>query len=474
MNPTPPASGRPLVGLDPHRLLASASAQAGHPPFSAIAPLFPAYELLETLGAGGAGTVYRARHKRLDREVALKVLHPELAADAGALERFRREARTLARLQHPFLIGLLDFGEVEGVSFLVLEYCRGGTLRRLLTGDADARRDALRVLALVCDAIDYAHARGTVHRDLKPENVLLDERGYPRVADFGLVRLRVADTPPMTVTGDVMGTPHYMAPEQVAGRDADARADVYALGVMIYQALTGTLPVGRFDPPSAHPSPLRRDLDDLVMRALDHDPAVRPTAGELGRKVMVAPPGGSPLTANPDRPRAATPRPAHILDSVPRARAACVAAIVLSLFQLWIDSDWVKASGFDLTPRLLGIRLPIWLAGAFALADLGAHTRARYLGLPPRNRWLAWAAIVSGGALAIMTILVPVGAIALSRAAFEPTMVPGAQLQNGVGPILMLAAVIALLVIELHDRRQQAYALLSAHRRRQRERKRRA
>ncbi len=445
-DPTPRAK---VQGLDARGLLRTAAAS----PFDAIAPLFPAYDLLATLGSGGTGTVYRARHRRLQREVAIKVLHPHVHGDPAARERFRREALATARLQHPFIVGVIDVGEVEGIAFLVLEYCPGGTLRTLL-GTAAARQRALDVLAKVCEAVAYADEQGTVHRDLKPENVLLDAHGHPRVADFGLARWPEPGTPTMTHTGAVMGTPHYMAPEQVAGRVADARADVFALGVMLYEALTGNLPVGRFPPPSArggaHP-----DLDEPVMRALDADPERRPSARELGEALAGSGNWGKPPQPSSQReqPRATAPAASgdgpKVSSAPPRvhvgARLACLAFLTLTL-----TLPWLRVSGFSLSGWSVSIgtppfpKLPVWfwwsLLAADALATLAISLR-------PAWRRPRWVPAVTGLVALCLGVLLVVMAAGTWAPVVETSDTPSVDLESGTVALGALGLIALGLVI---------------------------
>jgi hypothetical protein len=260
-----------------------------------LARLFPQLEVRELLGRGGMGVVYRARQRHLDRVVALKLLPRAAAEDSSFAERFGREARLLARLTHPGIIAVHDSGCVAGQYFLVMEYADGGNLRQavrggkleaaLVTGDwrpaaRDGRLDpvvAVHILGQLCDALQYAHDQGVVHRDLKPENILLTRAGALKVADFGLAKMLGPAGPDagLTGTGQVLGTFRYMAPEQLAAPQAvDHRSDLYALGVVFYELLTGDQPAGSFPPPSQF-VPTYPGFDVVVRRALASDPAQR-------------------------------------------------------------------------------------------------------------------------------------------------------------------------------------------------------
>ncbi|HCO95761.1 MAG TPA: hypothetical protein DIU00_17750, partial [Phycisphaerales bacterium] len=242
-----------------------------------LARQFPQLEILELLGQGGMGVVYKARQRQLDRLVALKILPPQIGLNEAFAERFTREARSLARLSHPRIVMIYDFGHTEaGLYYFLMEFVDGTDLRRIIqTGELSAS-EALTIIPQICEALQYAHEEGIVHRDIKPENILLNKKGQVRIADFGLAKLldRPATGPTSTLTkvGQQMGTPHYMAPEQIEHpSEVDHRADIYSLGVVFYEMLTSELPLGRFDPPSqkAHVD-LR--LDNVVLRTLEKEP----------------------------------------------------------------------------------------------------------------------------------------------------------------------------------------------------------
>jgi tRNA A-37 threonylcarbamoyl transferase component Bud32 len=263
-----------------------------------LARKFPQLEIIELIGRGGTGAVYKARQKELDRIVALKILPPGIGDDAAFAERFAREARSLARLNHPGIITIHDFGRADGLYFFVMEFVDGVNLRQLLASSRVSPREALAIVPQICDALQFAHDQGIVHRDIKPENILLDRRGRVKVADFGLAKIVegragsplpaepgtgtsggahgvTRPTSALTAGGKILGTPAYMAPEQREHPgEVDHRADIYALGVVFYQMLTGELPGKSLEPPS---SKVQIDvrLDEVVLRALEKKPERR-------------------------------------------------------------------------------------------------------------------------------------------------------------------------------------------------------
>ena len=247
------------------------------PPLEEIARQFPQLEVLEGLGRGGMGVVYKARQPRLNRFVALKILAREKEKDPRFAERFTREAQALARLNHPNIVTVYDFGETNGLYYLLMEFVDGMSLRQLLQTRKLAPEEALGIVPSICAALQYAHEQGIVHRDIKPENILLDKQGRVKIADFGIAKLLVAEGKVESLTGEqgVVGTPHYMAPEQVEKPSVvDHRADIFSLGVVFYEMLTGELPLGKFAPPSRM---VKMDvrLDEVVLHALEKEPERR-------------------------------------------------------------------------------------------------------------------------------------------------------------------------------------------------------
>jgi tRNA A-37 threonylcarbamoyl transferase component Bud32 len=263
---TPPRM--PAMQTSPHQGSFAA------PGLTDLAPLFPQLELQELLGQGGMGAVYKARHAKLDRPVALKILPSETERDSAFADRFTREARALAKLNHPNIVAVHDFGDAGGQFYLIMEYVDGVNLRQLMQAGRVSANEALRIISQICDALQFAHDEGIVHRDIKPENILIDKRGRVKIADFGLAKILNRTPIEFTLTGthQIMGTPHYMAPEQMERpQTVDHRADIYSLGVLFYEMLTGELPMGRFAIPSQKAGVDSR-LDDIVLRALEKDP----------------------------------------------------------------------------------------------------------------------------------------------------------------------------------------------------------
>ncbi len=249
------------------------------------------------------GVVYKARQKSLDRLVALKILPKKLGDKHESFaERFTREAKALARLQHPNIVNIYDSGAVEGMYYFIMEFVDGSNVRQLL-GAQDGRlapNEALAILPGVCDALEYAHTEGIAHRDIKPENILVDRRGRVKIADFGIAKLlqRPGTDYTLTHTQQIIGTMHYMAPEQIERPSmVDHRADIYSLGVVLYEMMTGELPIGRFPLPSERGISDTR-LDEVVLRALEKEPDRRyQRASEIKTDLMTL--SGQGITMTP-------------------------------------------------------------------------------------------------------------------------------------------------------------------------------
>lgn len=292
-------------GLCPRCALAAVMAptETGMPPRDrppppsreALAAALPQFEILELIGQGGMGCVFKARQPQLRRLVALKILPAALGQDPKFAARFTREAQALAALNHPHIVTIHDFGQAGGFFYLVMELVDGVSLRQLLREGRLPPETALAIVPKICEALQFAHERGVVHRDIKPENVLLDKEGRVKIADFGIAKM-VGVAGPAAGTGvgatvpeadpsgsgaegltqeQVLGTPPYMAPEQVEHpQRVDHRADIYSLGVVFYEMLTGEPPRGTFPPPSKKVQVDVR-LDEVVLRALEKEPERR-------------------------------------------------------------------------------------------------------------------------------------------------------------------------------------------------------
>jgi len=274
------------------------------------------FRIEELVGQGGMGKVFRARHLALDRQVCLKVLRSSLLEDPTVVGRFEREAMAASRLNHPNSIQVLDFGRnpSDGSLYIVMEHVQGKDLRELLRDEWPIPEGRLcHILAQVLAALGEAHARNVIHRDLKPENIMLEQRrndpDFVKVLDFGIAKILDSDLPGLTRSDVVCGTPQYMAPEQATGAQLDARCDLYAVGVILYQLATGQLP---FDGPNAMdvltrqvndpPIPPRkrepraqisREMEALILRVLSKDPAARPQSAEEFRRLLLALPAAA-------------------------------------------------------------------------------------------------------------------------------------------------------------------------------------
>ncbi len=250
------------------------------PTLDEIATAFPELEVLEMIGRGGMGVVYKARQKSLNRLVALKLLAPERADDPQFAARFEKEALALAALNHPNIVTVHQSARAGGFYFLLMEFVDGVNLRQAMRAGRFTPEQALAIVPPVCEALQYAHDHGIVHRDIKPENLLLDREGRVKIADFGIAKILGADA--TETISQPAGTPRYMAPEQGSG-DArvDHRADIYSLGVVLYELLTGELPSAKLEPPSRRVQ-IDVRLDEVVLRALNEKPELRwQTAAEF-------------------------------------------------------------------------------------------------------------------------------------------------------------------------------------------------
>ncbi len=278
-----------------------------------LAPHFPQLEILECLGRGGMGVVYKARQKTLNRLVALKLLAPERVADAKFAERFTREAQALATLSHQNIVTVHDFGQAGGFYYLLMEFVDGVNLRQAMKAARFTPEQALAIVPPVCEALQYAHEHGIVHRDIKPENLLLDKEGRVKIADFGIAKMLNAGASDVDVAdSQPAGTPQYMAPEQKDRRRTDHRTDIYSLGVVLYELLTGELPGKPLEAPSKKVV-IDVRLDEIVLRALEANPERRyQTAAEVRTQVETIA-NTPPVVSVPASANLSPPEPDHAI-----------------------------------------------------------------------------------------------------------------------------------------------------------------
>lgn len=424
----------------------------------------PQYDLLKPLGSGGMGAVFLAREPALKRLVAVKVLTPQLAADARARARFEREARTAASLSHPNIVRVFAVGETatQRLPYIVMQYVQGPTLAHWMTQRRRVgERDARRVIGEVASALAAAHARDLVHRDVKPSNVLLEaDTGRPFVVDFGVSAAlsTAADETRLTATGAIIGTPVYMSPEQAAGDPVTPKSDVYSLGVLAYELLTGQPPFQASTAmgwAAAHlrdtPTPvgaarpgLSPELARLVDRCLSKDPAARPSAAAVARGFLPTleteidwpPPGLTPLRG--------------------RGRGIAVASLALAASGIWT----LFALAF--TPDILRIH-PEWLDAYDALVETTGPGSGTPLGGGPASSVTIWQMLtVLGGAAFLLSLgtLLVLGVRALSEAArhlrlgWHPITVLDVLADDDGRSGLLLAGTREFASLDLRDRRR--------------------
>jgi eukaryotic-like serine/threonine-protein kinase len=315
------------------------------------------YRIESMVASGGMATVWRATDEVLHRQVAVKILHDRLGGDKDVITRFRREAVAAARLSHPAVVRVFDTGEEEGLEYIVMELCDGRTLQDVLERDAPLPpAEAVAIVQTVLHGLAHAHRGGVVHRDVKPRNILFDGNGLVKVTDFGIAKASFAED--LTTTGNFMGTARYLAPEQVEGGSIDARADLYATGIVLYELITGRPPfqaetnlaaatmrlTTEPPPPGALRSGIPRSLDAAVIRALARDPEDRyRSAEEMSEALERAVPASGPA-AIPSRPEA-------IPTSVETRRS--------SVFRSWM-----------LVPLILLLVAGLAVAGFFVFTEL--------------------------------------------------------------------------------------------------------
>ncbi|RYD19736.1 MAG: serine/threonine protein kinase [Verrucomicrobiaceae bacterium] len=276
-----------------------------------LAPLFPGYDIQSLIATGGMGAVYRAVQKSLDRTVALKILPMEFSTDAAFCAGFEAEAKAMARLNHPNLIGVFDFGEVGGMLFIIMEYVAGKSVYHATYGQAVDQKEVIRLMSGIADGLAHAHENGIIHRDIKPSNILLDLNNQPKIGDFGLARPAERK---IEEGEEIFGTPHYTAPEVVnAPHTVNHRADIFSVGVMLHELLTSKLPANDPRPASAICGCDPR-FDAIIKKATQPLAAARySTAAEIAKELQVigsslAPRGGRVAPAPVAAPRRAAPR----------------------------------------------------------------------------------------------------------------------------------------------------------------------
>src|SRR6266508_2618494 len=308
------------------------------------------YELQQKIGEGGMARVYRGRDLRLNRQVAVKVLHSHYAGDTGFLQRFHHEAQAAANLRHPNIVDVYDVGQDGDVHYIVMEYVLGSDLKALIMRNGPLPIDqALAIAEAVASGLDAAHRLGMIHRDIKPQNIIVGERAQVKITDFGIAKSKLSTA--LTETGVTFGTADYISPEQARGQTATPRSDIYSLGVTLYEMLTGRLPfsgdssiavamqhVGADPPPPRMYNPrIPPQIEALVLRALSKDPDARPTtarefarllgsyrdAGEQATVVgpaapQLAPPPAAPRPIARPAPQPAVPRPMPSGATAPR------------------------------------------------------------------------------------------------------------------------------------------------------------
>ena len=394
----------------------------------------PQYEVTELIGRGGMGAVYKGWQKSLGRFVAIKILPAgHDGGDAEFAARFKREAAALAQLRHPGIIPVHDAGEKpDGLLYFVMDFVAGADLQKKLASHGRLPvEEALSITVHVLDALAYAHERGIIHRDIKPANIMVDDKGRVLVADFGLAKSTVAGPTRLTSSHVTIGTPDFMAPEALkCAADVDHRADLFAVGVMLYEMLTGQLPRGRFEPPSRAVPGLDRRLDRIVDRALQSDRDARyPSAAEFrddvsavltrlgARRTAVSRPSQRTEAQRAVAQRSvARRRSAPAAPAPPRRKPLLIGAIVAVIFG---TGSWLGWKMMHAGPRISGGKPPVVSAGtatpaagmspwrdAFAEAPLtefiknAVHSAQGYL-LPMGNQWKYPAQAVRAGALRV-------------------------------------------------------------------------
>jgi predicted Ser/Thr protein kinase len=332
-DPTPSAAGTVIHDSVAHEWMKSLtqSDTPALPTPDELTALLPHgnYQVEGLLGQGGMGAVYAATQVRLKRPVAIKIMRRDQGLDHDFEPRFEREALALAKLNHPHIVSVIDYGEAgPDYLYIVMEMVDGADLMSVIRAGHMTQDMALALLPQICDALQFAHDHGIVHRDIKPGNILLTRDGRIKIADFGLARLHDTESSALTQTGTGMGTPDYAAPEQFqADAQIDHRADIYALGVMIYQMITGELPRGVWRPPSER-APVAPQWDDIVRHAMQTDPADRyQKASEIKTDVSkITPASGRAVSP---KPPPTTPQARSLAGAPTKSRAPLLLGVAL-------------------------------------------------------------------------------------------------------------------------------------------------
>ncbi len=375
---------------------ASEPTQAGVPPsappsLEQVAGAFPQLEVVELIGCGGMGAVYKVRQPKLDRFAALKLLPQSLAADPAFASRFEREARLLARLNHANIVAVYDHGQQGPFFYVLMEYVDGVNLRQAMQSSRFTPAQALAIVPKICEALQYAHEEGVLHRDVKPENILLDARGRVKLADFGIAKLmagtavegetRVPGALPDISFTAAAGTPAYMAPEQQdATQEVDQRADIYSLGVVFFELLTGELPKGVFSPPSAASGADPR-VDEIVRQALQKDrqqrqqsaAQVKTQVENIGSAPVPAPSG--PGVFNPRLPLMAKLLTAYGLFMVPALWITAFIMVSRAVQETHYQLKMLDAGVQCLSVFTTAVTCGMMFAGALALRGLSRSGR---------------------------------------------------------------------------------------------------
>jgi len=354
---------------------------------------FGHYQIVAPLGEGGMAAVYKAYQPSMERYVAVKVLPRHMAASEEFVSRFRREAKLLAQLQHPHILPVFDYGEADSYPYIVMPFVQSGTLAELLHKRPQTLSEIRRIMIQVGDALSYAHTRGMIHRDIKPSNVLIDERGNCLLTDFGLARMAEASTK-ITASGTIMGTPAYMSPEQGAGSTLDHRSDIYSLGIIFYEMVTGRVPYTAETPIAV----VFKHIQDPLPSARELNPNL-PESVEL---VLL-----KALAKNPeDRYQKAEDFVQAIQKAIPEGLSADV---IVSQGSVPEVATAIAPTNSVSGPKIRELQSPP--SSKTAQSQEPIESRAAIKGSPPSNRFLVWAAAGIG----ILVLLGAIAAIGIRR-----------------------------------------------------------